>query len=228
MKKTKLVGAYYKPKYNHWVAKIIHNNREVYIGCYKTEIEAAIAYDAYVIEHKLNRRINFPIEPPITIPNTRWIYSTLNKWALVDDYNYEWLNQYKWHTMLNRKTYYFLTLILVGDKIVNTFMHNLVTGEIEEGKQVDHRDRNGWNNMDTNMRVCTLYENAINKAAISGCSSKFKGVHKKKNRWIARLGTKQIGSFKVEKEAASAYNKKVKEKYKEFAWLNKDENGNIL
>jgi len=224
MKKTKLVGAYYKPKHNFWVSKIAINGSEIHLGCYKTEVEAAMAYDLYVIENRLNRRINFPIEPEITIPNTRWIYSTLNVWALVDDWNYDWLNQYKWSTAISHGTYYFTTTIRTAKGNRNIFMHRFISGEIESGKQIDHKDRNGWNNMEINIRICTQHENARNKAPVKNKTSIYKGVQKRLNRWITRISINgkptHIGSFLTEIEAAKAYDRVAFDNWGEFAYLN--------
>lgn len=41
-----------------WGAQVKVNKKQKYIGCYKTEIEAAYAYNKYVVEHKLNRPLN--------------------------------------------------------------------------------------------------------------------------------------------------------------------------
>lgn len=41
-----------------WRARITYNRKGILIGSYKTEIEAAQAYNDYIIEHKLNRPLN--------------------------------------------------------------------------------------------------------------------------------------------------------------------------
>jgi len=47
-------------KYNYWRAKICIKGKNIHIGQYGSEIEAAIGYDHYVIEHKLDYPLNFP------------------------------------------------------------------------------------------------------------------------------------------------------------------------
>jgi group I intron endonuclease len=47
-------------KYISWMVRVNVNKKKEYIGCFKTELEAAQAYDKYVIENKLNRPLNFP------------------------------------------------------------------------------------------------------------------------------------------------------------------------
>jgi group I intron endonuclease len=62
---SKYYGVYLlkRGKYDdYWMAQICINGdgKKHYIGHYSSEIEAAKAYDQYVIEHKLNRPLNFP------------------------------------------------------------------------------------------------------------------------------------------------------------------------
>lgn len=40
-------------------------NRKISLGCFKDEIEAAVAYDRYVIENSLDKPLNFPQEAPV-------------------------------------------------------------------------------------------------------------------------------------------------------------------
>jgi len=43
---------------NPWGAKIYLNKKQIYLGAYKTEIEALQAYNNYIIKNKLNRPLN--------------------------------------------------------------------------------------------------------------------------------------------------------------------------
>lgn len=47
-----------KHRWCPWEARVRINKKCKYIGCFKTEIEAAQAYNKYVIEHSLNRSLN--------------------------------------------------------------------------------------------------------------------------------------------------------------------------
>lgn len=49
-------------KYIYWVAGFTINHKRKHIGCFKTEIGAAKAYDKYIIENDFNRPLNFPEE----------------------------------------------------------------------------------------------------------------------------------------------------------------------
>jgi len=47
--------------YVYWRARISLNKKDIWIGhYYKTELEAALAYDEYILEHKLPNPLNFP------------------------------------------------------------------------------------------------------------------------------------------------------------------------
>jgi len=95
----------------------------------------------------------------------------------------------------------------------------------ENKKQVDHIDRNKLNNHISNLRWATQGENQANR---SNVTRNYKGIFRKnrckRKRWIAqiRLNRKAyyLGTFKSEIEAALAYNKKAKEFFGEFAFIN--------
>ena len=86
-------------------------------------------------------------------------------------------------------------------------------------KLVDHKDTNPQNNKIENLRELTLKGNArnSNKKIRKNCSSKYKGVSKEKNKWLARIkdldGKKdiRIGRFNEEDDAGQAYNDKIRE-----------------
>jgi nucleoside-diphosphate-sugar epimerase len=44
---------------NKWESLCRHNNKRVFLGSFTNEIDAAKAYDEYVIRHKLKRKLNF-------------------------------------------------------------------------------------------------------------------------------------------------------------------------
>ena len=103
------------------------------------------------------------------------------------------------------------------------WLFNLKTGD---KSVIDHIDGNKLNNCKSNLRLCSIGENMCNRKKLGGDSkaSKFKGVTKSGNKWRATCRKdKQIhhlGSFATEKEAAEAYNNKVKELHQGFALLN--------
>jgi hypothetical protein len=102
-----------------------------------------------------------------------------------------------------------------------------------EGMDVDHKNGDIFDNRKENLRICTRTQNRINskpkKIAITKNHTKryseFKGVTKDSlSTYRARIVHKgkklSLGTYELEIEAALAYDKKAKELYGEFAWLN--------
>ena len=141
--------------------------------------------------------------------------------ALVDDEDFEMLNQYKW---FNNGTGYAITKIKKNNKQVNKLMHLFII-DTPKDMQTDHIDRNKLNNQKFNLRIVTRSQNTMNRPKYKG-TSKYKGVYynKQNKNWVARikLNKKQItiGSYEDEKDAALAYNEKAIELFKEYAYLN--------
>ena len=142
--------------------------------------------------------------------------------ALVDDADFEILNQFKWSAVKIRNTFYAARNITVDDKRKLVYMHCEIMG----GKWVDHIKGNGLNNQRYNLRFCTHRENQMNQRKQANTSSVYKGVswNKGVGKWMAQIKTKgrgiYIGLFIDETDAAKAYNKKAIELFGEFANLN--------
>lgn len=60
-KSSKFHGVYWKRGNHKWAATTRVNHRCVHVGLFKDEIEAALAYNDYVIKNNLNRKINTEI-----------------------------------------------------------------------------------------------------------------------------------------------------------------------
>lgn len=117
----------------------------------------------------------------------------------------------------------------VGFRNKQLLVHRVIWA-LKTGKwpvnQIDHIDGNPFNNRFENLREATSQENNRNKKSNKDSVSKYKGVywHKFGKTWAAaaKIGGKQkhLGSFKLEQDAAKAYDAFVKEHYGEFAQLN--------
>ena len=146
------------------------------------------------------------------------------KYALVDNKDYEWLNQWIWGIDESRQTFYAVrSATLAGGKRKDTRMHRLII-EATEGEICDHKNGDGLDNRRCNLRKCTAAENARNRRPAK--HKKYKGVHWKKQnqRWTACIWFANVlhhlGYFDSEIDAARAYNNAAKKHFGEFAFLN--------
>lgn len=79
-----------------------------------------------------------------------------------------------------------------------------------DGLDGDHIDRNKLNHRGANLRIVTRGQNAQNRSKLSGCSSKYRGVHwsSRDHRWIAKLKVSDraihVGTFQHEDDAGAA------------------------
>ena len=110
----------------------------------------------------------------------------------------------------------------VHQLIITTFC-----GKQPKSHQVDHIDRNPFNNKLDNLRFVTRAQNRMNTEKQQGRrqdSSQFKGVSRNKNRWRARICKDKdvvwLGNFEKEEDAARAYDKAACKLFGEFAYLN--------
>lgn len=142
---------------------------------------------------------------------------------LFDLEDYDKIKDYGWHVMLHNRTRLYKTVSATKNKKLIR-MHRLILGVDDPSIIIDHINRNPLDNRKSNLRFCTMRENAYNSGAREG--RKYKGVCKYRDgkRWVAKIGYDgndyHIGIFNTPEEAALAYNEKAKEFFGEFAYLN--------
>lgn len=93
------------------------------------------------------------------------IKSTNGLIFIVDDEDFDWINQYKWYAWKHGYTYYIKRAEWVKGgrgKAISVLLHREIMRP-GKGLQVDHLDRNGLNNQKHNMVNCTQAENNQNK-----------------------------------------------------------------
>lgn len=151
---------------------------------------------------------------------------TQGKFALVDDADFDWLNQWKWCAIKGRSTFYAARRATYErGKQKGILMHRVLLGA-PVGLDVDHKNGDGLNNQRDNVRVGTPQQNSFNRRRNAKGSSKFKGVcwYPPGRKWAARIRVNQhrfhLGYFSDETLAALAYDAAAKENFGDFARLN--------
>lgn len=151
---------------------------------------------------------------------------------LVDDEDYEWLNQWKWyaHWKPNAKTYYALHVFknAEGSRFKASAHRMILNAPV--GVDVDHRDGNGCNNQRYNIRLDLERRNPQNAKKYRNNASGYKGVSWENARQKYRAaisvtikGKKHhfhLGYFTDPIEAAREYDWAARLLHGKFAVLN--------
>lgn len=151
---------------------------------------------------------------------------TQGQYALVDDADFDRLNQWKWfaHKTPHSHTFYAIRTVYLGGGRKNAKrrcvrMHREIL-DLKSGEQCDHKNRNGLDNRRDNLRKSTASQNCANRRATG--ASQYRGVSWKKrnSKWCAQVSVngkyKHIGLFNSERAAALAYAQAAKNIYGEF------------
>lgn len=152
--------------------------------------------------------------------------------ALVDDEDFEELNNFTWHAHRRKGYTFYAVRWVAGGQGSRIKMHQ----QILRMPYVDHKDGDGLNNQRSNLRGCNHSQNLMNQRAQAGRSSQYKGVyHYRTNRahpWAAYITVNKrriyLGYHSTEKDAARAYNAKAVELFGEFARLNEVSHGRAM
>jgi hypothetical protein len=152
---------------------------------------------------------------------------TKGKVALVDDDDFERINQHKWHALPAHRTFYAVRNDLSTGVRKYVYMHKEIMNT-PEGMETDHVDIDGLNNQKENLRIATANQNCQNRRPLTVKSSRFKGVSRRGSAWIARITVNRklinLGYFRDELRAASAYNCAARAIFGEFARTGEGEN----
>ena len=141
------------------------------------------------------------------------IFLTQGQFTIVDDADYEWLNQWTWcaHYNVDNDSYYAERHEkLPNGKTVNVLMHRQVLGlEYGDKRQGDHIHHDTLDNRRSELRIVTHRQNVSNvKRKVT---SKYVGVSwdSVNGLWFSRITLnkkqKNLGRYAIEKEASDAY-----------------------
>lgn len=142
--------------------------------------------------------------------------------ALVNDSDYETLNNYTWHLGNNG---YVKTFVGGRKNLKCLLMHRLIMNPPDD-HEVDHISGDPLDNRRENLRIVTRSQNARNLRRHKQFSSRFKGVgwNARRSIWEVKLTLNgrsiYSGQFTSELEAAHAYNAAAIKHFGEFASLN--------
>ena len=150
----------------------------------------------------------------------------LNKVLLIDDEDFELVNQYKW---FYSGGYVKRNVKGNNQKWTKVAINKLIMNQ-PKGSYIDHINGDTLDNRRCNLRLCTNSQNMMNQGKRSDNKSGYKGVYYQQNKDgkgkiiradIAVNGkTIHLGTFKTTLDGAKAYDKKALELHGEFAKLN--------
>lgn len=153
------------------------------------------------------------------------ILLTKGKVALVDDEDFDRVNQFKWAASRGRGDVWYAKRFVSQRNYVVTYqrLQNFILPcEI----LIDHIDCDGLNNQRHNLRPATHAQNNANQRKQLGRSSVFKGVswNPRNRNWNAHITHERVkihlGCYESEIAAAHSYDYAAKIYFGEFARLN--------
>lgn len=146
--------------------------------------------------------------------------------ATIDASDIDLVNGWNWSALMSprRKAVYAARVIARDGKQTMLLMHRVIIGA-EPGLVVDHRDGDGLNNRQSNLRLCSRADNALNTGRRADNKSGFKGVFfdARSGKWRAeiRRGGRSVhlGLHEDPEEAYARYCAAAHDIHGEFARL---------
>lgn len=143
------------------------------------------------------------------------------KVVLVDDEDYEKVQQHQWYEYEYKRTSYAKAIIDGKSISMQEFILPSPPGFL-----VDHKNGEGLDNRRFNLRHATLQQQRQNVRKHNNSTSKYKGVSwcNDRDKWVVQIciNGKQtnLGRFYSEETAARIYDEAAKKYFGEFAKLN--------
>ena len=156
------------------------------------------------------------------------IILTKGKVAKVDDDDFEWLSKYKWHAVIHSGYFRAERTAYVNKKTVNIFMHREIM-KTPKGMLTDHINHDTLDNRKENLRICTSSQNHMNFKKKLNNTTGYKGVTINKSchskiSYFAQITLNYklhyLGTYNTAEDAARAYDKKARELFGDFAYIN--------
>lgn len=150
---------------------------------------------------------------------------TQNKYALIDDEDFSYINQFNWYY---NKGYAYRWNRLDSNKRIRISMHREII-DVPDNYKTDHINGITLDNRKVNLRICTIGENNKNASLRKDNKSGYKGVCwiPKYQKFVAQIRVNKklirLGLFDDKIEAAKVYNNAALKYFKNFAKLNKIE-----
>lgn len=144
---------------------------------------------------------------------------TQGKVTLVDDADYEYLNQFKWCAWHNQNGIWYAVRTPMR---VYHAMHRVILGITDSKTYTDHIDGDGLNNQRSNLRLATPAQNVRNTRIQKNNKSGHKGVSwdKTSNKWRTAIQVdgkgKTLGRFSKIEDAIAAYEEAATKLFGEF------------
>lgn len=146
---------------------------------------------------------------------------TQNKFAIVSDIDFPWLNQNKWCVRKSKNRFY---AVRRGPKHGTIWMHKEILG-VTAGLEGDHISGDSLDNRRGNLRKATHQQNCCNIRHRRYSKSGYRGVYEVPgSKWRAEIRVFgkliYLGRFDNPLEAANSYNKAADRYFGQFAVLN--------
>ena len=156
------------------------------------------------------------------------IQLTQGKVALVDDEDYDYLNQFKWQAnQKQNKRFYAWRGKKINGKYRMIYLHRFILKLTDKKIFVDHANMDTLDNRKINLRICNRSQNAVNtdKNKINLLGYKGISFDKRSNKYYSSISVNKkrihLGTFINPIDAARAYNAAAQKYHGEFANLNK-------
>ena len=151
--------------------------------------------------------------------------------AMVDDEDFERVNQHKWFAHISRRRSDGSILNVYAEHNIRVeggqktySMQRFILNITDQKTEVDHKDGNGLNNRRKNLRKATHEQYQHNAKLRQDNTTGVKGVNWNRGKLASRIqiGNKRIflGYFDNLLDATKAYDKAAKKYHREFARIN--------